>query len=79
METARTDVYNLMTNIQEDDEDMTDEKFAELMNTWLTNKANEKETWGSDNLEWAKTNGIMAGDSAGRMMPNKILYQIRKQ
>lgn len=76
METARTDVYNIMTNIQEDDEDMTDEKFAELMNTWLTNKANEKETWGSDNLEWAKTNGIMAGDSAGRMMPNKFCTRL---
>lgn len=76
IETARTDVYNLMSNIQEDDEDMTDEKFAELMNTWLTNKANEKETWGTDNLEWAKANGIMAGDSAGRMMPNKFCTRL---
>lgn len=76
METARTDVYNLMSNIQEDDEDMTDEKFAELMNTWLTNKANEKETWGTDNLEWAKANGIMAGGSAGRMMPNKFCTRL---
>lgn len=75
METARKDVYNLMT-IQEDDEDMTDEKFAELMNNWLTNKANEKETWGSDNLKWANDNGIMAGDTAGRMMPNKFCTRL---
>lgn len=61
---------------QEEEEEMTQEKFNEMMNNWLLAKANEKETWGSENLQWAKDNNIMAGDNAGRMMPNKFCTRL---
>lgn len=79
METVRNDVAAKLAGTStsiEEDEDMTDERFAELMNNWLVKKANEKETWGTENLEWAKNNGIMAGDGTGRMMPNKFCTRL---
>lgn len=64
----------------EEDDDMTDERFNELwanaMNNWLLNKAKEKETWGTENLEWGKRNGIMAGNANGAMMPNKLCTRL---
>lgn len=62
--------------IEEEEEDMSDERFAELMNNWLTKKATEKETWGTENLEWAKKQGIMLGDAQGNMMPNKFCTRL---
>lgn len=68
--------YDLVKTQEEDDEDMTQEKFNEMMNVWLTTKANEKETWGTEHLEWAKKNEIMLGDAQGRMMPNKFCTRL---
>lgn len=61
---------------QEEEEEMTQDKFNEMMNTWLLEKASEKETWGTENLQWAKDNEIMSGDNAGRMMPNKFCTRL---
>ena len=52
---------------------MTQEKFNEMMNNYLIQLTEQKETWGSDNLQWAINNGIIIGDEAGRSMPNKFL------
>lgn len=85
METIRNDVAALLTGTtttipvnkqEEEDDDMTQEKFDTMMNDWLVRKANEKETWGTENLEWAKKNGIMYGDEADRMMPNKFCTRL---
>lgn len=78
METARNDVAALLAGSKsdEEEEDMTDERFNELMNNWLVKKAAEKETWGTENLEWAKEKGLMQGDEAGRLMPNKFCTRL---
>ena len=44
METARTDVFNLMNGVEED-EDMTQEKFNEMMNNYLSELAKQPATW----------------------------------
>lgn len=79
METVRNDVAAKLAGTStsiEEDEDMTDERFAKLMNNWLVKKANEKETWGTENLEWVKNNGIMVGGTGGAMMPNKFCTRL---
>lgn len=69
--------WSLVSNNQEEeDEDMTTEKFDQMMKEWLTNKAKEEAGWGKENLDWAKNNGIMQGDEAGRMMPNKFCTRL---
>ena len=61
---------------EESDEEMTQEKFNEMMNNYLIQLAEQKETWGSDNLQWAINNGIIIGDETGRAMPNKFLTRL---
>lgn len=61
--------------IEEEDEDMTDERFNELMNNWLAKKAAEEATWGTENLEWGLKYDIMHGN-AGHMMPNKFCTRL---
>lgn len=67
--------YDLL-NLEEDDDDMTQEKFNEMMDNYWKAKAAEKESYGTDTLEWAKKHGIMQGDEAGRMMPNKFCSRL---
>ena len=61
---------------EESEEEMTQEKFNEMMNNYLIQLAEQKETWGSDNLQWAINNGIIIGDENGRAMPNKFLTRL---
>lgn len=85
METVRNDVAALLAAeapvtppqniIEEDDEDMTQEKFDEMMNTWLENKANinDDPAWSKDARLWAESNGFIAGDEKGRKMYKKFM------
>lgn len=59
-------------NNEEDDEDMTQEKFNELMNTYMDNLAQQPTTWAQSYLDWAQSVGIMAGDNNGNLMPLKF-------
>lgn len=56
----------------EEEDEMTQEKFDEMMNTYLVNLAQKDTTWAQDYLNWAKDTGIIAGDEKGRMMPEKF-------
>lgn len=66
MDQFRVDVYNEM-----EDDDMTDEKFASMMETWLNNRAKMA---GSTSDEFvaaqtkAKSKGFMVGNQNGDMM-----------
>jgi N-acetylmuramoyl-L-alanine amidase len=67
MDDFRQDVYEEMKG--DDDEDMTDEKFAELMANYL--KSVQKlpgSSWSESDRQWAIDNGIIKGDENGNAM-----------
>lgn len=59
--------------IEEDDEDMTQEKFNEMMNSYIETLANKDATFEQDALNWAVTNGLLVGDEKGRLMAKKYM------
>ncbi len=52
---------------------MTQEKFNEMMNNYLTSLAKQPATWEQSALSWAQTNGLMIGNDKGEMMPKKFV------
>lgn len=56
----------------EEEEEMTQEKFNEMMTTYMNEIATKDTTWAQEYLDWAKSAGIMNGDEQGRMMPLKF-------
>ena len=72
LETIRQDVYNLLH--EEEDEDMTQEKFNEMMNNWLAEQAKlDPSSWSKNDRTWAEKNGIIKGDDQGRKMYKKFV------
>ena len=58
----------------EDEEDMTQEKFNEMMNNWLTEQSKkEPSDWSASAREWGERNGFINGDGAGNRMYKKML------
>lgn len=71
MNTVRNDVYSIM-NEMEDDEDMTQEKFNQMMNNYLVELAKEQpSSWSAQARNWCETNGIINGDENGNRMYKK--------
>lgn len=72
----------------EEEDEMTQEKFNEMMNIWLeTQAAREPSAWSADARTWAEEKGYIQGDEKGRKMYKKpltreeliqILYRIEK-
>lgn len=60
---------------QEEDEDMTLEKFTELMNQYLAQQAKLPADWEKEDMAWAKTEGLMQGGSkdSDNLMPKKFV------
>lgn len=61
------------TLVREDDEEMTQEKFNEMMAAYEKSKANPvpdstPADWEKEGVEWARENGIMAGNGNGDLM-----------
>lgn len=57
-----------------EEEEMTQEKFNEMMNTWLETQAKlDPSTWSNDARNWAERNGYIAGDDKGRKMYKKVM------
>ena len=58
----------------EEDEDMTQEKFNELMNNYLVALAKEEPgTWSAEARKWCEDNKIINGDENGNKMYKKFL------
>lgn len=57
----------------EEDEDMTQEKFNEMMNNYLAMLKDKPATFEQEAMAWAQSNGLMAGDEQGRLMPKRFL------
>lgn len=72
----------------EEDEDMTQEKFNEMMNVWIEQQAlKEPAAWSAEARAWAEGKGYIQGDEKGRKMYKKpltreelvqLLYRINK-
>lgn len=75
MATVREDVAALMQSkvIEEDDEDMTQEKFNEMMNVYLSQLAAQPVTWEQDAMTWAQANGLINGNEKGQLMPKRFM------
>ena len=75
MATVRKDVAALMQSkvIEEDDEDMTQEKFNEMMNVYLSQLAAQPVTWEQDAMTWAQANGLINGNKKGQLMPKRFM------
>ena len=59
---------------EEEDEDMTQEKFNEMMNNYLISLAlKEPSEWSKEAREWCETNGIIKGDEHGNKMYKKYM------
>jgi hypothetical protein len=58
---------------KEEDEDMTQEKFNEMMTSYINTLAEKDATFEKDAMEWANANGLISGDDNGRLMPKKFL------
>ncbi len=58
-----------------EDEDMTQEKFNEMMNTWINTQAAREETgeYSAEARKWAESNGFIQGDVKGRKMYKKFI------
>lgn len=61
------------TLVREDDEEMTQEKFNEMMAAYEKSKANPvpdstPADWEKEGVEWATSNGLMAGGGNGDLM-----------
>ena len=50
-------------------EEVTQEQFDKMMNTWLEKqKETEPAAWSQADRDWAESNGIIAGDTSGKKM-----------
>ena len=66
---------NNVVEQQKEEEEMTQEKFNEMMNNWIETQAS-KETnasWSAAARNWAEKNGYITGDDKGRKMYKKFL------
>ena len=56
----------------EEDDDMTQEKFNEMMNNWIAEQAKkDADSWSGEAREWAENAGLIAGDTDGKKMYKK--------
>ena len=78
MDDVRNDVAALLAGnseiiFDEDDEDMTQEKFNEMMQNYLNDLAAKPADWEIDAMNWAVSKGLLEGDEQGRLMPKKFM------
>jgi N-acetyl-anhydromuramyl-L-alanine amidase AmpD len=57
----------------EGDEEMTQETFNQMLETYLAQQAKKDSTWELSAMEWAQQNGLVQGDENGRLSPKKFL------
>ena len=55
------------------DEDMTQEKFNEMMQNYLNDLAAKPADWEIDAMNWAVSKELLEGDEQGRLMPKKFM------
>lgn len=80
MDDVRNDVVKLLEvqtipPTEEVQEEMTQEKFNQMMNTWIEQQANKTTgaSWSEAARTWAEKNGYIQGDAQGRTLYKKFL------
>lgn len=76
LDTIRKDVYDLLhpVVIEEEEEDMTQERFNELMDNWVVEQAEKAPSdWSKTYRDWAEAKGLIQGDENGNTMYKKYL------
>ena len=76
MDTVRNDVAELLKSAipDEEEEEMTQEKFNEMMNVWIAESEKlPPEYWSKDARKWAETNGLIKGDGNGNGMYKRMM------
>lgn len=76
MDDVRNDVSKVLSSINptEEEEEMTQEQFNTMMNTWIAEQAKkEPGTWSKDARDWGEKNGLITGDDAGSKMYKKFI------
>ena len=62
------------TEIEEDDENMTQEKFNEMMDSYLKTLAQKDgSAWSKEHRDWAEDQGLVVGDEHGNKMYKKFM------
>lgn len=58
----------------EEEEEMTQEQFNTMMNSWIAEQAKkDPSTWSQDSRTWAEKNGFIQGDTEGKKMYKKFI------
>lgn len=76
MNDVRNDVAKILANKNsgEDEEEVTQEQFNEMMNVYLAQLAKENASgWSKSARQWAESNGIIKGDEKGNKMYKKFV------
>ena len=69
----RHDIYNLIQNRNQEEEELDQNTFNQMMNTYLSELATKPvDDWAKEAMEWAKNEGIYVGDG-NSLMPRKFL------
>ena len=75
LESRLGDLADRVTRIlngEEEEEDMTQDKFNEMMDSWLKEQAKkEPSSWSAKDRKWAESNGFINGDENGNKMYKK--------
>lgn len=74
LQDIRNDVYNLLNQPnEEEEEEVTQEQFNEMMDNYLAKLANEPATWEQSDANWGQQNGLLVGDATGNLMTKKFI------
>ena len=58
----------------EEEEEVTQEQFNNMMNTWIAEQAKkDASAWSAEAREWAERNSLVSGDTNGQKMYKKVL------
>lgn len=74
MNTIRNDVQAILDGKNQEEEEVTQEEFNSMMNTYLAQLAKESTSdWAKDAVKYCQDNGILVGDESGNMMSRKFV------
>ena len=74
MDDVRNRVAEIINNDQKEEEEMTQEKFNEMMNNYLAQLASEPaDDWSLEARQYCESKGLIQGDQNGNRMYRKFL------
>lgn len=74
MNDFRNDIYNLIQNRNKEEDDLDQNTFNQMANTWLSSLTTKPTSdWAKDAVQYCIDNGILVGDDNGNMMSQKFV------